>query len=308
MDLKDILVCLDPTDAGEVRLRLAAAIAREHRAHLSAAYVMPAAVAGAPRHAGRAGVPTGLAWLPQDLPTPLDAPRDGAPGGGASGEPSNGGGDVPRGAELAAIIEQRFREEVAPHAIEGDWHLFGAGEGADLVALASAADLVVFGQTSPDYRLPSGCRPEDVIVGGGRPLLVVPYAGDFAAVGRRALVAWDGSREAVRALHDALPLLGKAEAVTVITVRTREASFVRDAPGLDRVVRHLARHGIPARSEETLRGDLPIADALLSRAADLDVDLIITGAYHHSQFREALVGGVSRELLDHMTVPVLMSH
>jgi nucleotide-binding universal stress UspA family protein len=74
------------------------------------------------------------------------------------------------------------------------------------------------------------------------------------------------------------------------------------------MVHHLQRHGIPARAEETLQGDLRISDVLLSRAADLAVDLLVAGAYHHSQLREALVGGVSRELLDHMTVPVLMSH
>ena len=98
----------------------------------------------------------------------------------------------------------------------------------------------------------------------------MPYAGAFGVVGRRVLVAWDGTREASRALHDALPLIGKAEAVTVMTVRAREASFERDAPSLERIVRHLERHGIAARTDETLHGDVPIADLLLSRAADLD--------------------------------------
>jgi nucleotide-binding universal stress UspA family protein len=294
MDIKDILVCLDPTDASEVRLRLAAALAIEHRAHLSAVCVLSEMSPGAPplRHAGVISPPMGVAWLPQDLPTPRDASpteQDTAP-------------------DMAAIIEQRFREKVQPHAIEGDWHQLGAGEGADLMALAGATDLVVYGQTSPNYRMPSGYRPEDIVVNGGRPVLVIPYAGEFTTVGRRVLVAWDGTREAVRALHDTLPLIDKAEAVTVLTVRSREASFERDAPGLYRVVRHLGRHGIAARHEETLRGDLSIAEALLSRAADLNIDLIVAGAYHHSQFREALVGGVSRDLFDHMTVPVLMSH
>jgi nucleotide-binding universal stress UspA family protein len=260
MELKDILVCLDPTDAGEGRLRLAAAIAREHRAHLSAAYV-----------------------LPND----------------AGGPPSGG---------RAEIVEERFREEVRPHAIEGDWHMFSAGDSAELAALLGAVDLVVLGQASPDYRPPHGFRAEDIVVGCGRPVLVIPYAGAFDKVGQRVLVAWDGTREAARALHDALPLIAKAEAVTVMTVRTRAASFEQDAPLLERLMRHLERHGIPARSEETLRGDMPISDVLLSRAADLAVDLIVAGAYHHSQFREALLGGVSRELLDHMTVPVLMAH
>ena len=299
MELKDILVCLDPTDAGDARLRLAAAIARDHRAHLSAAFVLPQEIAGAPPYGIGISAPSGAADVAEGsvvagIPLP--------------GAPPAIGPTRRRGAAVAEIIEQRFREAVRPHAIEGDWYLFGAGESDELAALATTVDLVILGQTSPDYHLPTGFHPGDLVLACGRPMLVVPYAGDFAAVGRRVLVGWDGTREASRALHDAMPLLAKAEAVTVVTVRAREAEFEHDGPALARVVRHLQRHGIAARSEETLRGDLPISDVLLSRAADLDADLIVAGAYHRGQLREALFGGVSRDLLDHMTVPVLMSH
>jgi len=296
MALHDILVCLDPTDAGERRLGLAAAIAREHRAHLSAAYVVTEEIAGAAPYGGLGiAAPAGAAGLAEGslvpgMPAPAPNP------------------DTMRGAALADIIEQRYREAVRLQGAEGDWHLFGAGEAAELIALLKTADLVVYGQASRDYRVPSGFRPEDIVTACGRPVLVTPYAGIIETVGRRVLIAWDGTREATRALHDALPLLGAAEIVTIVTVRAREASFERDPPGLDRIVCHLERHGIAARAEHTLQGDLPISDVLLSRAADLDADLIVAGAYHHSQFREALLGGVSRELLEHMTVPVLMSH
>lgn len=303
MDLKDIVVCLDPTDAGEARLRLAAALGRRCNARLSAAYLMPEAIPGAPPYGTPVTPPTGAAWMPQaGLVVGTPAPGV-APGlGGARGT------DVTRGPELADIIEARFREEVQAHMIEGDWHMFAAGESRDLLAVLRAADLVIYGQSSPDYRLPTGFRPEDVIVGCGRPVLVVPFVGAFAALGCSVLVAWDGSREAARALHDALPLIDKAEAVTVMSVETSEEDLADAQPSLDRVVGHLQRHGITARSEGLVGGDVPTADLLLSRAADLGADLIVAGAYHHSQFREALLGGVSRELLDHMTIPVLMSH
>src|SRR4051794_3833694 len=91
-------------------------------------------------------------------------------------------------------------------------------------------------------------------------------------------------------------------------VSMRETQAERAHPSLDRIVRHLGRHGIPTRLEEIVASDVPVAELLLSRAADLDADLIVAGAYHHSRFREALIGGGSRGLLDHMTVPVLMSH
>ncbi len=298
MGPKDIFVCLDPTDAGESRLRLAAALAREHHAHLSAALLLSEVIPGAPpRSAGGVMPPTGGAWMPQ-AGLVAGVPAQGVvPGLGAAGE-----------LEIADIVEQRFRAEVEPHSIAGDWFQFGSGDSAELIALLTAVDLAVVGQTSDEYRLPAGLRPEDVIVGSGRPVLVVPYAGEFVAIGRRVLVAWDGSREAARALHDALPLIAKAEAAMVVGVSAREAQAERAHPSLDRVVRHLVQHGIPARLEEMVGSDVPVADLLLSRAADFDADLIVAGAYHHSQFREALIGGASRGLLDHATVPMLMSH
>jgi nucleotide-binding universal stress UspA family protein len=139
-------------------------------------------------------------------------------------------------------------------------------------------------------------------------VLIIPYAGSFPTIGTRVLVAWDATREAARALHDAMPLMETAEAVTVMTVVTSESERRPALASLDRVVRHLERKGISAQAEATLRGDLGVSDVLLSRASDIGADLIVSGAYHHSPYREALFGGVTYDLLDHMTVPVLMSH
>ena len=136
----------------------------------------------------------------------------------------------------------------------------------------------------------------------------MPYVGDFSTLGEHVLVAWDETREATRALNDALPLIEDAKSVTVMTVVPHEKEAERLHAPLRRVVGHLERHGLPVRAEESMRGDMAVSDLLLSRAADLGADMIVAGAYHHSQLREALVGGVSRDLLRHMTVPVLMSH
>jgi nucleotide-binding universal stress UspA family protein len=141
----------------------------------------------------------------------------------------------------------------------------------------------------------------------GRPVLIVPYAGTFEMVGKRILFAWDGTREANRAMHDALAFVTDAEA-TVVFVGSNERDLEQQRPALDRVVHHLHHHGVAAKPEETLRGGLAVSDILLSRVADLSADMIVSGGYHHSPLREALLGGVSRELLQHMTVPVLMSH
>jgi nucleotide-binding universal stress UspA family protein len=105
-----------------------------------------------------------------------------------------------------------------------------------------------------------------------------------------------------------MPLIEGAEAVTVLHIDASEAQLEGTRPALDRILRHLQRHAIKAGGEQAPRGDVAISDLLLLRAADLDADMIIAGAYHHSPLREALLGGVSRDLLQHMTVPVLMSH
>jgi len=296
MALKDILVGVDPSTAGDGRLKLALNLVRAHKAHITACYIMRAA------HAAPSPIMPGV---PVNLgPGILIAPEGGPTLGDTVRPPIS---PASREAERAEQVEELFRTELRAHGLGGEWHLLSPGETAVFIDLAKSFDLTILGQLSPEIRS-TGFRPDEIVIATGRPVLVVPYAGAFDTVGRRALVAWDGTREATRAANDALPLLENAEAVTVMFVGARETALEEHHPSIERMVHHLQRHGIAARAEETLHGDLRISDVLLSRAADLAVDLLVAGAYHHSQLREALVGGVSRDLLDHMTVPVLMSH
>jgi len=271
MALSDILVCLNASEASENRLKLAVRLAREQGAHLIAVYELT------------------------DSDGPLFAPRDGS-------------GNGSQGAQRAEDAEERFRNTLRANGITGDWHLIERGDTAELAELSKTVDLAILGQFTRDARNGTRLRPDEVAMACGRPLLIVPYVGDFVTVGEHVLIAWDDTREATRALNDALPLLSAAKAVTVMTVMAKEKEFDQVHFPLQRVVGHLERHGVPARAEEAMRGDMAISDLLLSRAADLGADMIVAGAFHHSQLREALVGGVSRDLLRHMTVPVLMSH
>ena len=296
MALKDILVGVDPSTAGEGRLKLAFNLVRAHKAHITACYIMRE------EHAAPSPIMPGVPVSPG--PGILVAPQAGPTLGDTVPTPIS---PASREAERAEQVEELFRTELRAHGLGGEWHLLSPGETAVFIDLAKSFDLTILGQLSPEIRS-TGFRPDEIVIATGRPVLVVPYAGAFDTVGRRALVAWDGTREAARAANDALPLLENAEAVTVMFVGARETALEEHHPSIERMVHHLQRHGIAARAEETLHGDLRISDVLLSRAADLAADLLVAGAYHHSQLREALVGGVSRELLDHMTVPVLMSH
>jgi nucleotide-binding universal stress UspA family protein len=292
MAIKDLLVCIDPTTAGDTRLKLALNVARANKAHLTGTFPMPEA------HGTRSGA-AGFGRFPGMTGI---AEEQASPGGAVS--------EVFHEAEVADRAEYRFKDELRLAGIDGEWHTLPDGDSTELIELAKSVDLTIMGQRPPSSGSDGAARyrPEDIVIAAGRPVLVVPYAGIFDTVGKRILVAWDGTREAIRALNDALPLLANAETVTVMFVGTTERDLEQYFPALERIVRHLQRHGINATAEETLRSGLAVSDVLLSRAADLAADMIVAGGYHHSQLRETLIGGVSREFLQHMTVPVLMSH
>lgn len=149
---------------------------------------------------------------------------------------------------------------------------------------------------------------EALLLESGRPVIVVPYDGQFKTTGSRVMVAWNGSREAARALHDALPLIGGA-AARILCAQTAAKEARTDATPVAHAVRVLERHGVTVEVEHGPGGsDLTIGELLLSRAADFDADLIVMGAYGHGRMRELVLGGVTRTLLSCMTVPVLFSH
>jgi nucleotide-binding universal stress UspA family protein len=185
-------------------------------------------------------------------------------------------------------------------------------ESAQEVSLqARYCDLVVLGQYDPDDTETSVTDDfaETVILQCGVPVLMVPFAIPFTSTGRRALVSWNASREAVRAVHYALPMLQRAAQVDVAVFDPDKLpSTYRAVPDKD-IVDSLARHGIGAKvKRQVTTSDIDIANALLSLAADLSSDLLVMGCYGHSRFREVLLGGVSRQILTSMTLPVLMAH
>ncbi|MET3134192.1 nucleotide-binding universal stress UspA family protein [Oxalobacteraceae bacterium GrIS 1.11] len=174
---------------------------------------------------------------------------------------------------------------------------------------ARYADLVVLSQTDleePVSRIIPDL-PEYVTLNCCRPVLILPYAGQFPQIGAHALIAWDGSMEATRAISNALPLLRRAGQVTVALFNPASQYGVHgEEMGAD-IGLYLARHGIKIdiMPQHT---DIDIGNALLSLAADIRADLLVMGAYGHTRFREMLLGGVTKTVLQSMTIPVLMSH
>jgi nucleotide-binding universal stress UspA family protein len=281
MAFKDILVHLDPGPRSDVRLGIAADLAARFGAHLVGLHII-------------------------ELPPP-DV-FAGFPVGAFAVERGDEVMDQMRGTRRSwsEVIEQRFRDRLRRDGLAGEWRAV-EGEASELLTLhARYADLVVVGQPEPDSKRlgPS----VDALMAAGRPLLMVPFAGDFPTVGETALVGWNGTREATRAVHDALPLLAQAKRVVVLAINpTRGINGHGDVPAADMAL-HLARHGIRAEAAHTVAADIPEGDALLSYAADIGADLLVCGMYGHSRLRELAFGGVTRSLLTEMTAPVLLSH
>ena len=175
-----------------------------------------------------------------------------------------------------------------------------------MIGRARFADLAVIGQPPPeetdavtDYDLPA-----ELVMGLGRPVLIVPHAGEFTDVGKRVLVARAGTRESRRAAWDALPLINPGSAVTVLMVNPKTANSSSESD----MKAWYARHGLDAKIRVVRSQDMEVGDVLLSTAAEISADLIVMGAYGRSRLRELILGGATHSMLKHMTVPVLMSH
>lgn len=180
-----------------------------------------------------------------------------------------------------------------------------------LLFWARHSDLAVLGQHDARQQHASGV-PQDlierIVLWSGRPVLALPYAGEFPHVGRRVMVAWNGGREATRAVHDALPFLVTAEEVVLVALNPGDPARPHgDVPCAD-LARHLKAHGVAADTEALEVQDIGVMDMLLSRIADRGADLLVMGAHGHYGFPHLHRGSGTRHILTHLTVPVLLSH
>lgn len=225
-------------------------------------------------------------------------------------------------AEYAAIAWDTLREHAAQAALQFRKACQAAGlksfeavidesdKASSLVRHAHCSDLTVLSQPDPgaDGHRAARDMVERVLMHSARPTFVLPYAGRFDRIGQSAMVAWDDSREATRAVSDALPLLRRAKTVQVVSWNEAGSTSDRSLPPrLDALRQWLMWQGVAAEVREETT-DVGIGEAMLSRACDLGCDLIVMGAYGHTRLAERVLGGATRGLLASMTVPVVMSH
>jgi nucleotide-binding universal stress UspA family protein len=276
MTYKDILVYADATPACAARLDIAALLATAHDAHLVALHVdtvpfMPADVLG-----------TGVTAELIDWQVRMRKERT----------------EIVQKSVKAA--EQRQGVSFEWRKVEGLIHdtLLDQGRYADLIVVSQDGSLT-------DLETPVDPRTGVIAISAGRPVLVVPRKYEGKTCGKRVLVAWKPSAEATRAVHDALPILQKADAVTVMRVNPDRGEPAHN-PGFD-LATHLARHGVKVTAMPVSAPDQSAGDIIIQKAAELQADLIVMGAYGHSRLRELVFGGATRSLLQAPPVPVLMA-
>ncbi|MGH6811427.1 MAG: universal stress protein [Methylocella sp.] len=287
MALKDLLVHVDQTEAALVRLRLAVDLACRHASQLTALYVREWSPAQLHE---RKTAELGLISAEQldHLDRRIAATIDGA------------------AERLQSALEVFERER----GLKAEWRCLDGLASVVGPQHARYADLFILGQgASADSDSVEYTFSEQALFVTGRPVLFIPVLGSFETLGRHIVVAWNSSRAAARAVNDALPLIERAERTTVLTVNPADFIDRHGALPAERLVEHLRRHGASAdaiRLEKVPGGS--IADALQAKAHALGADLIVAGAFGHPKLWEKLVGGVTRDLLARMSLPILMSY
>ncbi len=287
MALKDLLVHVDQSERAPGRLRLAADLARRHGSRLTAIYV-------------------------KELnPAELHLRSVAELGLGSSSAINRVDRQIQQSIDEAA---ERLRLELDElkheFGVEVEWRCLD-GIGSVIVPQhARFADLCILGQDVSTTNTATGYTfSEQLLFVTGRPVIFIPAAGSFESLGRHILVAWNSSRPSTRAVNDALPLIERAERVTVLAANPTEFAERYGTLPPQQMVEHLSRHG--AAVEGVWLEDIPAAsifDAMQHEAHRRGADLIVAGAFGHPKLWEKLMGGVTRDLLTRMTLPVLMSY
>ncbi len=271
MGIRDVLVYVDNDAEAARRCAFAVSLASAHGAHLSGLYARRPLYD--PRYIGT--------YIPADVVAVLQSEADEQEQRACAAF-----GDSHQGSGLAVR-----------------WRVVEGAPGALLTAEGRNTDLVILGQRNPaDPGQHRHYSPEEVLLGAGRPVLLLPALAPARYPFRHALIAWNAGREAARAVRDALPLLAACERVSVVSVAGP------DGGETEGVIRYLERHDLEAVAHRLDGDQVETGPALLALAKEQNADLVVAGAYGHSRLREFVLGGTTAYLMRHSQVPLSLSH
>jgi nucleotide-binding universal stress UspA family protein len=279
MSLKDLLVFLDGTESAKARVRFTVELAKEHGAHLLGIAFAPTALL--PLY----GADVGFA----DMSEVLENVKTQGASVLAAFEASAKKAGVAAETRLLQGISEEF-----PH---------------DFAQIARHVDLAILGQPRDgDPLVGQYALAERCLFASGRPVIIVPAALQNPGLKGTVVAAWDGSAEAARAINDALTFLEAASRVVLLVGVTSEQTDERIIP-TDDMIAHMGRHGVTAEAVQVDIGEgSDIGKLLLAEAKELDAGLIVMGAFHHSRWREFILGGVTLTVLEEAAVPLFMAH
>ena len=278
MAIKDIAVSYNGSENADAALKFAVQMSKKYDAALTGVFVKPPV-----RFEGRVEH-----WISDDV---LKSVKK------AEREASN-------------AIEKNFRDKVGDEKFQGtvDW-LFEEGNPNDLIARSARYfDLLVMGQFSDPDNAARHVRAEDIVLRSGKPIIVVPNGYRVHPFKEYAVVAWDGSRPAARALTDAMQILETKKRLDVLTVGEEGDPREHNLSADPDIIRHLKRHGIDAHPIMLTASRDGRGAAIINYCEENDPDVLVMGALGHARLRENLFGSLTRHILRHMNVPILMAH
>jgi nucleotide-binding universal stress UspA family protein len=278
MSFNDIIVYVDGTEAAKARVMFAVALAKEQDAHLVGLAFAPRALL--PLYGADIGL-ADMSGVLQDVKAQGEAALESFKACAAAA-----------GVSAEGRLMQGMSEEF-PH---------------DFAYFARQVDATILGQPRDgDPMVGQYALVERCLFASGRPVIIVPAAMTEVALGGTIVAAWDGSAEAARAFNDALTFLKPAQRVVVL-VGVADGAAGKDAPPVDDMVCHLERHGVAVEVARVPATEGDIGRLLLSQAKALNADMIVMGAFHHSRWREFILGGVTLTMLEEATIPLFMAH
>lgn len=210
--------------------------------------------------------------------------------------------------KLALSAKDKFDIAAKDAGVMAEVHVVEAGvvdAGAIFGKTARNYDLSIVGQARPDSEAMEELIVESALFQSGRPVLIVPYIQRLGIKFGRIMICWDGSRNAARAVADAMPILKRAGAIEIISIQPQKR--MSELAGTS-IAKHLARHALKVDVKQLVGTDVDVASTILSYASDSSADLIVMGGYGHSRLREFVLGGATRGIIENMTVPTLMAH
>jgi nucleotide-binding universal stress UspA family protein len=278
MGLNDILVHVDSAEATKARVDFAVALAKEHGAHLIGIAFAPTALL--PLYGSDVSFADMTEVLASVKTQGESALEDFKKRGEAEGVSVDG--------RLMQGISEEF-----PHGFAG---------------CARHVDLAILGQPRDgDPLIGQYALVERCLFASGRPVIIVPGGPAKLELKGTIVAAWDGSAQASRAINDALTFLNQAQRVVLLTGVAGEPGDEAE-PATNDIVAHLERHGVKAEVMRVATNETDAGRMLLAKAKELNADLIVMGAFHHSRWRQFILGGVTLTMLEEATIPLFMAH